>query len=640
MSLLKKKAPVHTVYEKCLDCYKCIRMCPVKAIKVVKGQAHIMYERCICCGRCVNNCPTNAKRYRSDVETVKMLLTGNRKAVVSLAPSFVSDLPGWTSETIIAALKQLGFSAVSETALGADFLSAQIARDLRSRELCSHDLGSCNPAQSGDKPRFMISSACPAIVAFIKLYKPDFASFISPHASPLLTHARFLHSHYGKETAVVFIGPCFAKKHEADLYESDIDAALTFQELAEWLIKERITPASVSVTPDCVFQPRRSAKGAFFPVEGGEITAFSKYISKSASDSGQKIDTVSVSGIRAIQGLLADFMLTTSPKGKVSSVLTTSLKDEVSGVPAADPKGEVSSIPESLERPLFLELLACTGGCINGPGMSGTVPGIIRNTRIRNYAGEADDTLDDSTLSISPPIEADYPLSALPKTVYSEQEIAEALQMVGKSNLADRHNCGSCGYETCRDLAVALLNGWAEKSMCASYMRQLANQTANGLMKSTPSGAVIVDKELQIIDCNEAFARIMGEETQILYNAEPGLEGADLTKIAPFASYFKSVIEPNGPDQVQCDVREGKKIFHIKVFAIEKGETAAGIVDDITAPRVRIDKTVERAREVIKKNAAVTQQIAFLLGENAAESEAILNSIIESYTVEEEEHDA
>jgi len=604
MNLLKKKAPVHTVYEKCLDCYKCIRMCPVKAIKVVKGQAHIMYERCICCGRCVTNCPTNAKRYRSDVETVKLLLAGKRKVVVSLAPSFVSDFSGWTGEKIIAALKQLGFSAVSETALGADFLSAQIARDL-----CSQDL-----AQGGDKPRLMISSACPAIVAYVKLYKPDLAPFVSPHASPLLTHARFLHSHYGKETAVVFIGPCFAKKREADLYENDIDAALTFQELAEWLQKESITPESVSVTPDCTFQPRRSAKGAFFPIENGEITAFSAYMSKAVSnaadtapadaDTWQKINTIYTSGIRAVKRLLAGF------------------------------------VPESLEKPLFLELLACSGGCISGPGMSDTLPGIIRNTLLHNYARTADDTLDDSTLSLSPKIEADYPLNALPNTVYSEQEIAEALQQVGKSNLDDRRNCGSCGYDTCRDLAVALLNGWAEKSMCASYMRRLASQTANGIMKSTPSGAVIVDKELQIIDCNEPFARIMGEETEKLYADKPGLEGADFTKIAPFAQYFTSVIEPNGPDQIQCDVREGKKIFHIKVFAIEKGVTAAGIVDDITAPRVRIDRTVERARDVIKKNAAVTQQIAFLLGENAAESEAILNSIIESYTVEEEEHDA
>jgi len=589
MSLLKKKAPVHTVYEKCLDCYKCIRMCPMKAIKVVKGQAHIMHDRCICCGRCVTNCPTQAKRYRSDVETVKLLISGNKKVVVSLAPSFVSDLPGWTSEKIIAALKKLGIHAVSETALGADFLSAQIAKDL---------------INGTDKPRLMISSACPAVVAFVKLYRPELAPFVLPHASPLLTHARFLHSSNGKDTAVVFIGPCFAKKQEADLYENDIDAAITFQELDEWLQKEHITPENVSISSDCAFQPRRSAKGAFFPIEGGEITAFGAYISKTASDAGQKIDTISASGISVIQKLFSGFKL------------------------------------ESLEKPLFLELLACSGGCINGPGITGNVPGIIRNTSLRNYAGSTDNTLDDSTLSKSPLIEANYPLNALPSTSYSEQEITEALQLVGKFNLDDRRNCGSCGYDTCRELAVALLNGWAEKSMCASYMRKLASQTANGIMKSTPSGAVIVNKELQIIDCNEPFARIMGEETERLYADKPGLEGADLTKIAPFASHFKSVIELNGPDQVQCDVREGKKIFHIKVFAIEKGETAAGIVDDITEPRVRIDKTVERAQEVIKKNAAVTQQIAFLLGENAAESEAILNSIIESYTTEEEDHDA
>ena len=118
---------------------------------------------------------------------------------------------------------------------------------------------------------------------------------------------------------------------------------------------------------------------------------------------------------------------------------------------------------------------------------------------------------------------------------------------------------------------------------------------------------------------------------------QPGLEGADIQKFTPFASYFKSVIDPGGPGNVQTDIRDGKKIYHIRVFAVEKGETAGGIVEDITEPRVRIDQTVERAREVIRKNISVTQQIAFLLGESAAESESILNSIIDSYTVGEEE---
>ena len=576
------KSPVYTERAECQDCYKCVRKCPVKSIQVEKGRASVIPERCICCGRCVVNCPSYAKKYRKDVEKVKLLLTSGKKVMVSLAPSFAAEFSGWKPGALIAALKQLGFSGVSETALGADFVSARIAQDLAA------------PGGAG-KPHLMISSACPAIVEYIKLYAPDLAPYITPHASPLLTHARFLRSFYSGETAVVFIGPCIAKKREADLYNTEIDAAITFQELNEWLQKERITPESVSVSSDCVFDPRRSAGGAFFPIEGGEITAFSAYLSQAA------IETISVSGIQAVQEMLAGFN------------------------------------PASLKAPLFLELLACPGGCINGPGMANTASGIIRGIHLRDYARTADRTLDAAILEGSPPVDAEYPAPPLTQTAHTEKEITEALRTVGKFSLEDRLNCASCGYDSCRDFALALLDGRAEKAMCASYMRRLANKTANGLIGATPNGILIVDKDLKVIECNEQFARIMGTETEELFKLLPGLEGADMQKLTPFAPYFRRVIDGGGPDNIQTDVRDGKKIYNIRVFTVEKGETAGGIVQDITEPRVRIDKTVERAQEVINKNVAVVQQIAFLLGENAAESEAILNSIIESYTVGEEE---
>jgi iron only hydrogenase large subunit-like protein len=594
-------APVYTDLADCQDCYKCIRKCPVKSIKVEKGQASILFDRCIYCGRCVVNCPAHAKHYRNDVEKVKLLLADGRKTVASLAPSFVSEFTAWKPEELIAALKQLGFSAVSETALGADFLSARIAGDLRRRAASEIPL---------DVPPLMISSACPAIVEYIKLYAPRLAPYIAPHASPLLTHARFIHSSYGKDTAVVFIGPCIAKKHEADLYAEEIDAAITFAELDEWLQKERITGARIAVSPDCAFEPRRSAKGAFFPVEGGEITAFSAYIADAAAAGGIRVDTVSASGIQEVQETLTGFD------------------------------------PAAIKTPLFLELLACAGGCVNGPGMSGAtasgaatgaVSRVMRQVRLRDYARSADNTLDAATLTRSPLIDACYPLAPLPGAAHTEREITEALLRVGKYSLADRLNCASCGYDTCRDFAIALLDGRAEKSMCASYMRKLANKTANGLIKAIPSGVVIVDRDLKIIDCNEQFARLLGNETEELFAIQPGLEGADLKKISPFPQYFQTIIDPAGPELSQSDVREGSKIFHLTVFAVEKGVTAAGVVEDITAPRVRIETTVERARELIKKNVSTVQQIAFLLGENAAESEAILNSIIESYTAGKED---
>jgi len=590
------KAPVYTELAECHDCYKCIRKCPVKSIKMEKGQASILFDRCIYCGRCVKSCPSHAKQYRNDVEKVKLLLTDGREAVVSLAPSFVSEFTDWKKEELIAALKKLGFAAVSETALGADFLSARIA----------HDLTSYTEKRTSDKPPLMISSACPVIVEYIKLYNPNLAPYISPHASPLLTHARFLRSHYGTKIAVVFIGPCIAKKHEADLYGAEIDAAITFGELREWLQKERITPQTISFSSsspaDCAFEPRRSAKGAFFPIEGGEVTAFSAYITEAAfAEKGTQIHTLTASGFHAVGDLLEGFD------------------------------------PAVLDAPLFLELLACPGGCLNGPGMSGSVQGVVRHVRLRDYARTADNALDGSTLSLSPQIDASYPLAPLPALVHTEKEITEALLRVGKYSLADRLNCASCGYDTCRDFAAALLDGRAEKSMCASYMRELANKTANGLIKAIPSGVVIVDHDLKIIDCNERFAHLLGSEAEELFALMPGLEGAELAKISPFPQYFQRIIDPSGPELTQADVRHGSKIFHLTVFAVEKGSAAAGVVEDITAPRVRIETTVERARELIKKNVSTVQQIAFLLGENAAESEAILNSIIESYTAEEED---
>jgi PAS domain-containing protein len=294
--------------------------------------------------------------------------------------------------------------------------------------------------------------------------------------------------------------------------------------------------------------------------------------------------------------------------------------------------------PESLSAPLFLELLSCSGGCTNGPGMTNAAPGVTRRARLTGYAQYADAVLDDATLSKTPFVAVEFPASHIPPNEHTEEEITDALRSVGKFTIHDRLNCSSCGYDSCRDFALALLAHRAEKSMCASYMRNLASKKANGLIRAIPNGIVIVNKHLAIVECNEQFAKQMGSDIEEMFEVKPGLEGADLRKITAMHSYFESALTPNSPEHIQSDVHEGKKIFHINVFAIEKGEIVAGVIEDITAPQVRIDKTVERARKIIDKNVSVVQQIAFLLGENAAETEAILNSIIESHTTGDAEH--
>jgi iron only hydrogenase large subunit-like protein/PAS domain-containing protein len=577
------QSPVYTEITECQDCYKCIRKCPVKAIRVENSHARVIPQMCVSCGRCVLSCPSFAKRYRNDVDLARHLAGSGKKVFVSLAPSFAAEFIDWTPAQLVAAFKRLGFYAVSETALGADFLSARIAEDL--------DTASRNRADGA--ARLFISSACPTMVEYIKRYEKHLAPCVMPHASPLLTHARYLRARFGSDIGVAFVGPCIAKKREADIWSGEINVAITFAELREWFQKEHLTPQTVQPGEE-TFVPRRSAKGAFFPLDGGEILAWKAYAK-------YPVDSMAVSGLEAIQEMLKDFS------------------------------------PETLERPLFLELLACQGGCVNGPGVTGASPGIVRRVRLSAYAESADETLDAAALALSPPVEADFPVSPADAPEHTEEAIRAALRSVGKFDSADNLNCSSCGYESCRDFAAALLDSRAEKSQCASYMRNLATKKANGLIHAIPSGIVIIDRNLSIVECNQQFAKLMGSEIEDLYTLMPGLEGADLRKITPLAPHFEAALAPGSPGRIECDVRSGKKIFHLNVFSVEKGEIAAGVLEDITQPQIRIDKTVSRAREVIEKNVSTVQKIAFLLGENAAETEAILNSIIDSHTAREED---
>jgi PAS domain-containing protein len=177
-----------------------------------------------------------------------------------------------------------------------------------------------------------------------------------------------------------------------------------------------------------------------------------------------------------------------------------------------------------------------------------------------------------------------------------------------------------------------MLERRAEKTMCVSYMRKLAQKKANGLIKAIPSGVVICGADLRIVECNENFARLMGDEVLTMFEVKPGMEGADLEKITGMSRFFHDVMAVDGPDVVEHEFREGKKIFHVTVFSIEEGESACGVVQDVTEPQIQKDRVIKQARRVINKNLSVVQKIAFLLGENAAETEASLNSIIESFS--------
>lgn len=197
--------PIYTEMTECQDCYKCIRECPVKAIRVENGHAIVVSEQCVLCGHCVTICPTGAKHVRDDLSRARQLLTLKDRVIVSLAPSFIAEFSAVDPRVLVSAIKKLGFYGVSETALGADMVSAQIAADFVADEKASVDTGRA-------ARKLYLSSACPATVEYVKLYMSEFAPYITDRASPLLVHARHLKSIYGEQIGIVFIGPCIAKK--------------------------------------------------------------------------------------------------------------------------------------------------------------------------------------------------------------------------------------------------------------------------------------------------------------------------------------------------------------------------------------------------------------------------------------------
>lgn len=568
---MERLNPIYTQERECQDCHKCIRECPVKAIRVEDGYARVVPELCIMCGNCVLACPSNAKRVRDDLPDAKNLLKSGRKTIVSLAPSFAAQFSGVRAAQVIHALKMLGFFAVSETALGAQQVSASVSALMQSYS-----------------KQIWISSACPVVVDFIGKYHPECQPHVFGVLSPLLTHCKMLRAHYGDEIAIVFIGPCIAKKSEAEQHPELLDAVLTFEDLDRWLDEEGIRLEEIAEVPEDRFVPETAEEGALYPIDGGMVSGAA---GKKAVDSSQ---FMAFSGISNVEQAL---------------------------------KGIAEWKPE---HNIFFELTACAGSCVNGPKAARNTSVARRRYDILHYAKPAAEL----PRKLSLPIDRAYSASPVARNEYSELQLQEALRTVGKYSAEDELNCGGCGYDSCRDFAHALIAHNAERMMCATYTRKLAQKKANALLQKMPSAVVIVDENLKIIECNANFVHLFTDDIE----QPKELEGSALDAVIPFSYLFRRVLDSGG-DIVNHDIRYQRNILNTSIFTIEPHSVMCGLFQDITKPIFQKEQIIGRAREVIQKNLKTVQQIAYLLGENAADSEIILNSIVRSFSPEDVDGD-
>ncbi len=404
---------IYTEKERCRVCYTCVRDCPAKAIRIYNGQAEVIKERCIGCGNCVKVCRQNAKRVYNSIPEVQNLLHSGGTVAAILAPSFPAEFSDYTPEQVVGMLRKLGFRFVNEVAFGADLVATAYRTLIRE-----------NP----DK-RY-IATTCPALVTYVRKYHPGLVAHLAPIVSPMIATARVLRARYGNALTIIFIGPCFAKKAETQWEQNTglVDGVLTFAELRELFEMENITEEQTSPSD---FDPPYPGLGMIFPVTRGLVQT---------------------------SGLSDDIV-----QGEV--IATDGKMNFVHAIKEFE-KGELET--------RLLEVLCCTG-CIMGPGFSKEQPYFLRRTAVSRYARErleryAQYSADQSweqyrSIDLSTDFKADAVQDALP----TKEQIEEVLRRLGKFKPEDELDCGACGYETCREHAVAIIKGLAESEMCLPY---------------------------------------------------------------------------------------------------------------------------------------------------------------------------
>lgn len=418
-----------TIGERCKICYTCVRECPAKAIQLREGQAQVLEERCIGCGNCVRVCSQNAKRVLDSTGEVEQLLNADTPTAAIIAPSFPAEFPDLSAGELVAMLRHLGFDCVNEVGFGADLTARQYRMLFQS-----------------DPVNRYIATSCPALVAYVERYFPQIVPNLAPIVSPMIATARVLRAKNGDDNLnIVFIGPCIAKKGEAgsEEVEGDIQSVLTFNELRSMLEKKSIFQKSL---PPSEFDPPRAGLGALFPVTRGLLQA---------------------ADIQ--EDLLTDEIVATD--GRTNFVQA------------------IREFADGHMEARLLEVLCCNG-CIMGAGMSSDSPMFSRRNRVSNYVRRhwsnvdrdrwQKDIDDYSHLDLSRSYRTNDQRIAQP----SPKELEKILEKLGKKKPEDELNCGACGYDTCREHAVAIYKGLAENEMCLPYTIEELQTTIDQLENS------------------------------------------------------------------------------------------------------------------------------------------------------------
>lgn len=603
----------------CKLCYSCVRICPSKAIKVQDGYAEIIHNRCIDCGSCFSVCTQNAVSYLDSKEEVKLMLKSSSKVAAIVAPSISGEFSDITDyRSFVSMIKTLGFDYVNEVSFGVDLMAFQYEK------LFTNFNG-----------KYYFTANCPPVINYIEKYYPELIDNIAPIIPHMITTAKVLLETHGTDLKVVYISPCIAAKNEVLRFPDDdtrIDSVLTYIELRELFAEAGISETSVTYSD---FDAPLGRKGSLFPISRGMFQAV---------DINEDLLTgriICTEGRENFLQVIEEFKTNVQIKQHIDLFYC----DGCIMGPGTSKKGN-----KFLRRTLVIDYVDKRLKSFNGPQWEKDIRSFDHINYERSYNREDDQRLQDP----------------------NKEELKAVLTELGREAPGEMLSCGACGHDNCNKFASAICKGLATAEMCPTYSyqkmkiyidematinnilsetkealtkselkareeEQLAKElshTVTAMLQKIPLAIVIVNNDLQVMQSNDSFVRLLGLEVEDIGQVIPGLINADIRTLVPFHKLFASLIF-TGEETLSRDVEFNNKVYSITVFNIKKHEIVGGIIRDMENPDVRKDEVVERAREVIKDNLETVQQIAYLLGESSSKTERILHSIIKSYNIEE-----
>jgi Na+-translocating ferredoxin:NAD+ oxidoreductase RNF subunit RnfB len=607
---------VNIAEQKCKVCYACVRACPVNAIQVKSDMLvpKIKANRCIGCGSCIRVCSPQAIRYKDGKADCKQILDENEQVAVIVDPCLAAEFPDIADyRKLVRMIRELGFKYVVEGSFGVDLIAGEYRKLLEDF-----------------KGKYYIMANDPVVVSYIEKFQPELLPNLASIVTPSVAMAGVIHEWYGENTKIAYIGPLIASKKDSEKGENKgrIDAVITFRELRELFIEHNIDEKQLEYSE---FDPPFGNAGALFPIANGILQA------AGLSEDLLKGQITTVEGEMEMKEALREFQDSIEI---IKSHFNIFYNEYLMGAGTA--KGGEKYVRQALVKKYTKKRI----GNLNLKEWE---------LNIKKYSG----------LNFTRTFKNDDQRLPFP----SEERIKEILLDLKKEE-SDNFGCGACGYNSCRDFAVAISKGLATPEMCNSYsarnkqdyikslkvsneklaqaeaaLRESektarkekeaakeASEIITAMLQKLPSGLVILDEKLKILQANQSFIDMLGEDAKEINDIIPGLIGADLKTLLPYNIYNLFTYVFSNKENIQNrDVSFNDNLINVSVFMIRKEKIAGAIFRDMYSPEVRKEEVIKRVTDVIDSNLSLVQQIGFLLGEGASETEKMLHSIIEFY---------